>query len=164
MTLRYAGVTREMLRNVWSSASPVNTPASKPAIYDSRSILAFSIGNPSEAFGEPYRIFDKTRRIARLPGPPYLFLDRITEVQGEPFKLTAGSSAEAQYDVPPNEWYFGVNRQGDMARKASEEQELAHRGIHDVIGIALCFAALLIAVALLSYEPHECQVVFQRFV
>jgi len=42
-----------------------------------------------------------------------------------------------------------------MARKASEEQELAHRGIHDVIGIALCFAALLIAVALLSYEPHD---------
>jgi acyl transferase domain-containing protein/3-hydroxymyristoyl/3-hydroxydecanoyl-(acyl carrier protein) dehydratase len=86
----------------------------KAAIYDVERILAFAVGNPSDAFGAPYRVFDKDRRIARLPGPPYQFLDRITEVEGEPFKLVAGGVAEAQYDVPPDAWYFAEHRQGDM--------------------------------------------------
>lgn len=42
-----------------------------------------------------------------------------------------------------------------MARKASELPEPPHRGIHDVIGIALCFAAMLILVALLTYDPYD---------
>ena len=89
-------------------------PTIKAAVYDRERIVAFAVGNPSEAFGAPYRVFDRDRRIARLPGPPYQFLDRITEVQGEPFKLVPGGSAEAQYDVPPDAWYFAENRQGDM--------------------------------------------------
>jgi 3-hydroxymyristoyl/3-hydroxydecanoyl-(acyl carrier protein) dehydratase len=59
-------------------------------------------------------VFDEQRRIARLPGPPYQFLDRITHVTGEPFKLEAGGVAVAEYDVPPDAWYFAANRQGDM--------------------------------------------------
>ena len=111
MSLRYSGVTREALRATWT-AKPA--PGVKAAVYDQDRILAFAVGNPSEAFGAPYRVFDKDRRIARLPGPPYQFLDRITEVQGEPFKMVPGGSAEAQYDVPPDAWYFAENRQGDM--------------------------------------------------
>ncbi|MBA2227405.1 beta-ketoacyl synthase N-terminal-like domain-containing protein [Thermogemmata fonticola] len=82
--------------------------ASEPLrlLYDSRHILAFSNGKPSEAFGEPYRIFDHERVIARLPGPPYQFLDGITAVEGQPFVLQAGASCEAVYDVPPSAWYF----------------------------------------------------------
>jgi 3-oxoacyl-(acyl-carrier-protein) synthase/3-hydroxymyristoyl/3-hydroxydecanoyl-(acyl carrier protein) dehydratase len=75
-------------------------------LYDSRHILAFSNGKPSEAFGEPYRIFDSDRIIARLPGPPYQFLDGITAVEGKPFVLQAGASCQAIYDVPPSAWYF----------------------------------------------------------
>ncbi len=124
MNLRYSGVTRAVLRATWDemevksidcaarSVPPV--PGAKAAIYDRDRILAFAVGNPSAAFGAPYRVFDKDRRIARLPGPPYQFLDRITEVQGEPFKMVAGGTAEAQYDVPPDAWYFAENRQGDM--------------------------------------------------
>lgn len=124
MSLRYSGVTRETLRAIWTAGAlqpkdrPARTatpvPGVKAAIYDRDRILAFAVGNPSAAFGAPYRIFDKDRRIARLPGPPYQFLDRITEVQGEPFKMVPGSTAEAQYDVPPDAWYFAENRQGDM--------------------------------------------------
>src|SRR5581483_6224814 len=84
--------------------------AKKPALYDSARILAFSNGNPSEAFGEPYRVFDRDRVIARLPGPPFQFLDRVTAVRGEPFVLKAGAACEAQYDVPPDAWYFAENR------------------------------------------------------
>ena len=124
MNLRYSGVTRATLRAIWTASAldsidcPARTlpptPDAKAAIYDRDRILAFAVGNPSAAFGAPYRVFDKDRRIARLPGPPYQFLDRITEVQGEPFKMVAGGMAEAQYDVPPDAWYFAENRQGDM--------------------------------------------------
>lgn len=124
MNLRYAGTTRAALRAIWQerssasiSTSPVlhrPAPGAKAAIYDFDRILAFAVGKPSDAFGAPYHVFDHERRIARLPGPPYQFLDRITEVQGEAFKMVAGGLAEAQYDVPPDAWYFGDNRQGDM--------------------------------------------------
>src|SRR6185436_19498141 len=77
-------------------------------------ILAFATGKPSEAFGEPYRIFDAGRVIARLPGPPYQFLDRVTGIRAEPWKIAPGAECEAQYDVPPDAWYFADNRQGEM--------------------------------------------------
>ena len=113
MSLRCSGASREGLRRLWSaSRAPVSFV--KPALYDTARILAFAVGNPSEAFGAPYRVFDQERRIARLPGPPFQFMDRVTEVSGEPFKMTAGGSAEAQYDIPPDAWYFGDNRQNDM--------------------------------------------------
>jgi 3-hydroxymyristoyl/3-hydroxydecanoyl-(acyl carrier protein) dehydratase len=83
-------------------------------LYDSSRILAFSNGNPSEAFGEPYKVFDSERVIARLPGPPFQFLDRITAVTGEPFVLKAGAGCEAQYDVPRDAWYFAANRCENM--------------------------------------------------
>ena len=52
--------------------------------------------------------------IARLPAPPYSFLDRVTEIQAEPWVMAAGASALGEYDVPPGEWYFGSNRQASM--------------------------------------------------
>ena len=76
MSLRYAGATREMLQSRCGQRQ--QRPARKPPIFDTDRILAFAIGKPSEAFGEPYRIFDEGRVIARLPGPPYQFLDRVT--------------------------------------------------------------------------------------
>ncbi|HVK17058.1 MAG TPA: hypothetical protein VM533_08915, partial [Fimbriiglobus sp.] len=134
MTLRMMGLSREKVERIWegeapaeprsqpggqpgsAGASPSRQPAygSKPALYDSAKILAYSNGNPSEAFGEPYRVFDRDRVIARLPGPPYQFLDRVTAVTGEPFVLKAGASCETQYDVPPDAWYFNANRSAKM--------------------------------------------------
>ncbi|MBI3372079.1 MAG: type I polyketide synthase [Betaproteobacteria bacterium] len=111
MSLRCAGATMETFRALWSAAG---TPADKPAIFDRDRILAFAVGKPSDAFGEPYRIFDRDRVIARLPGPPYQFLDRITEIRAEPWKIVPGGECAAQYDVPPDAWYFADNRQGDM--------------------------------------------------
>lgn len=122
MSLRLSGMTREKLEAIWGLYSPPGrdhgpgTPHyyRKPAIYDHNSILAFSNGKPSEAFGDRYNIFDAERVIARLPGPPYQFLDRITEVQGEPWIMAAPKSAEAQYDVPRDAWYFAANRHHNM--------------------------------------------------
>jgi len=88
----------------------------KPAIYTKKQILAYSNGNPSEGFGDRYRIFDAGmgRKIARLPGPPFQFMDRVTAVRGEPWQMTAGAHAEAQYDIPTDAWYFGADRQPRM--------------------------------------------------
>ena len=111
MSLRCAGATKETFRALWAA---VQAPGTKTAIFDNDRILAFAVGKPSEAFGEPYRIFDTGRVIARLPGPPYQFLDRITGIRAEPWKILPGGECEAQYDVPPDAWYFADNRQDDM--------------------------------------------------
>ena len=115
MSLQLDGVDRETLERTWTS-SAVSTDGSgrKPAIFDTDRITAFAIGKPSEAFGEAYEVFDQERIIARLPGPPYQFLDRITEIDAEAWKLEAGGVIEAQYDVPRDGWYFDADNQNTM--------------------------------------------------
>uniref|UniRef100_A0A7C4LMY9 Acyltransferase domain-containing protein n=1 Tax=Schlesneria paludicola TaxID=360056 RepID=A0A7C4LMY9_9PLAN len=89
--------------------------ARRPPLFDTDRITAFAIGKPSEAFGDRYRIFDAERKIARLPGPPFQFLDRITAIEHcEPWVLQAGGVIAAEYDVPPDAWYFAANRQRRM--------------------------------------------------
>ncbi|HTU19199.1 MAG TPA: beta-ketoacyl synthase N-terminal-like domain-containing protein [Gemmataceae bacterium] len=83
-------------------------------LFDKRHILAFAAGKPSDAFGEPYRVFDEGRFVARLPGPPFSFLDRITRIEAEQYKMIAGGAIEAQYDVPADAWYFAAERQPVM--------------------------------------------------
>jgi PfaB family protein len=119
MSARLSGTDREKLYALWHRrdvACNVSTAidAGKPAIYTKEQILAYSNGNPSEGFGAPYRIFDRERKIARLPGPPFQFMDRVTAVRGEPWQMVAGAMAEAQYDVPADAWYFGAERQQRM--------------------------------------------------
>ena len=125
MSLRLTGATREQVEALWAgpsvapnakaSASTGEPPVQfRPAIYDYDRILAFSNGKPSEAFGEPYRVFDQERKIARLPRPPFQFLDRIVEVQGQPFVMEAGAKCVAQVQVTPEQWYFAANRQAEI--------------------------------------------------
>ena len=116
MSLRMTGLSHETLKETWSREERPRTDVrgEKPAVYDTASILAYSNGNPSEAFGEPYRVFDRDRVLARLPGPPYQFLDRVTAVTGEPFVLKAGAACETEYFVPADEWFFDENRCGRM--------------------------------------------------
>ncbi len=113
MSLQLTGLTRENLEALWAN---IEKPAALPAkpLYDREKILAFSTGKPSEAFGEPYKIFDEGRAIARLPRPPFQFLDRVVETKGEPWVMQAGAEAVAEYDVPAREWYFDADRQGAM--------------------------------------------------
>ena len=46
----------------------------------SASLLACAWGRPSQAFGALGRPFDGPRHIARLPGPPYHFMSRVTRI------------------------------------------------------------------------------------
>jgi 3-hydroxymyristoyl/3-hydroxydecanoyl-(acyl carrier protein) dehydratase/malonyl CoA-acyl carrier protein transacylase len=86
----------------------------KPALYDRDRILAFAVGKPSEAFGEPYRVFDQERLIARLPGPPYSFMDRVVAVEPRAWVLKPDGWIEAEYDLRPKAWYFKADRSGSM--------------------------------------------------
>lgn len=132
MSLQVTGVTRADVEAEWQVQSAPSTQTSKqdsnldpdtlprPAVdgFDTSRILAYAIGKPSEGFGEPYRIFDNDRIIARLPGPPYMFVDRIVELKNcRPFQLEAGGIVTAQYDVPASgegAWYFDADRQRTM--------------------------------------------------
>ena len=107
MSVRLSGLAREDVEALWH-------PREKTVLYDQASILAFATGKPSDAFGECYLPFDGDRAIARLPGPPYAFMDRVVETVGPPWVLQADSAATAEYDVPTDAWYFEANRQADM--------------------------------------------------
>ncbi|MFO7831700.1 MAG: type I polyketide synthase, partial [Desulfuromonadaceae bacterium] len=126
MTIQLSGLNRQAMEARWrspeSDAGAANVVQKdegeagekKAPLYNYADILAFSNGNPSEAFGEPYRIFDTERRIARLPRPPFQFLDRITAIDATQWKMVAGGTVEAQYDVPPDAWYFAQERSHNM--------------------------------------------------
>ena len=116
MSVRLTGTTKEKLVALWSRTEQHAPPALpldlfKPAVYTKEQIRAYSNGDPSEGFGEPYRIFDQARKIARLPGPPFQFMDRITAVSGEPWRMKEGARVEAQYLIPTDAWYFAADRQ-----------------------------------------------------
>ena len=125
MSVRLTGTNRESLLALWKGNRGVDGPAAqndhktasydrKPPLYTKDQILAYSNGNPSEGFGDRYRIFDTDRKIARLPGPPFQFMDRVTALRGEPWQMVAGAMAEAQYDIPADAWYFAADRQPRM--------------------------------------------------
>ena len=119
MSLKLTGLDKNYIDTIWGTGDSTLTQSgfdhSRPAIYDKESIMQFSNGKPSLAFGREYEVFDEKRRIARLPGPPYQFMDRVVEVDHPKFVLKKGGWIEAHYDVPPNEWYFDANRQDSMA-------------------------------------------------
>jgi acyl transferase domain-containing protein/3-hydroxymyristoyl/3-hydroxydecanoyl-(acyl carrier protein) dehydratase len=111
MCLRMSGLSREKLEATWrgrDAVSPVRS--SSDFQFNREHILAYAVGKPSDAFGAPYRPFDSDRIIARLPAPPFAFIDRITPTSGKPFVLEAGAACLGEYDVPPDAWYFAANR------------------------------------------------------
>jgi len=122
MSVKMTGVTREELVSFWStrkrtrkgpSATTMHAESS-PSLYTREQILAFAVGNPSDAFGDRYQPFDHDRFIARLPGPPYFFMDRIVSAEPDPWVLKPDGWIEAEYDVPPDAWYFRADRSGTM--------------------------------------------------
>jgi acyl transferase domain-containing protein/3-hydroxymyristoyl/3-hydroxydecanoyl-(acyl carrier protein) dehydratase len=122
MSVRLTGLTRETIADHWANrqrelpgmAHTATHAAGSPALFEKHHILAFAAGKPSDAFGERYRIFDSGRFVARLPRPPFSFIDRITHIEAEPFKMVAGGALSAQYDVPADAWYFESERQPIM--------------------------------------------------
>jgi PfaB family protein len=118
LSLQLSGTTGPELEALWESrrrlAPPAAPPQDRPVLFTRDQLLAFCVGNPSEAFGDPYRVFDQDRFIARLPGPPYCFMDRITAAEPPPWELAPGGWIAAEVDIPPDAWYFRAERSGSM--------------------------------------------------
>ena len=121
--------TREEIEAIWKidsekgiteERSPAARKASPTAngndkgIFNREMLEEFAFGRPSRAFGEPYREFDGNRFIARLPKPPYLFMDRVVAVAPEPWVLKPDGWIEAELDIDPEDWFFRANRMPNM--------------------------------------------------
>lgn len=109
MSAQLRGATDAELRGRFGGAAPAR-------VYDKASLEAYAYGKPSEAFGDPYAVFDGPgRNIARLPGAPFQFMDRVPQVRGTPFVCEAGCDCVAEVDRPTWAWTLEENRQGDIA-------------------------------------------------
>ncbi|MCP3869912.1 MAG: hypothetical protein GY703_17830, partial [Gammaproteobacteria bacterium] len=90
MSMQMTGVDGEDIASFWDARRNIMTSkkdSPQEPLFTSEHILEFAVGCPSKAFGQPYEVFDRQRRIARLPGPPYCFIDRITAIQPKPWLL-----------------------------------------------------------------------------
>lgn len=91
-------------------AWPLDEVAAKPSTdipFDQESLMACALGRPSHAFGTHFERFDGAIKTPRLPAPPYHFISRVT-------RATKGGTgenptAEVEYDIPPDAWYFAEN-------------------------------------------------------
>ena len=106
MSLQMNGITREDIEDFWDRTTEESGRRGSPAVFERSHILEIAVGRPSKAFGERYKPFDRDRFIARLPGPPFMFIDRITRVEPEPWVVKPNGWIEAEYDVSPDAWYF----------------------------------------------------------
>ena len=88
---------------------PAHNARTPDHVYDPRSIAACAWGKPSDAFGEIFARFDGPELCPRLPGPPYLFMSRITNLDAEKADPVRGGTLEAEYQIPPAAWYFAEN-------------------------------------------------------
>lgn len=136
MTLHFAGYTKEKCDAVWAGKIQSETPV----LFGPAEIDAYAQGKPSEAFGEPYKIFDgEERKLARLPRAPYQFMDRVLSSTAEPFKMVAGGTLVGAYDVPPDAWYFKAENTNTMPFAILLEVALQPCGFFAAyVGSALC--------------------------
>ena len=102
MSLRYAGADGADIEARW-----------KRRTYDRAHVLEFAAGSPARAFGDRYDRFE-TERMARLPRPPFSFIDEIRPTAGRQWELAAGHAAHARYQVPADAWYFAAARSEPM--------------------------------------------------
>ena len=88
-------------------------------VYGRASLLACATGDPVAAFGPLYASLPPTRRVPRLPAPPYHFISRVTSVSDPPGGMQAGTVVETAYDIPSDAWYFAAHHaQRDAVMRA----------------------------------------------
>jgi len=81
-----------------------------PARLDDAAVMEFSVGSAAHAFGAPYAPYDAPgARCPRMPGPPYLTMTRVREVEGPAMEVAAPRTVVMDYEVHPDAWYFRPN-------------------------------------------------------
>lgn len=78
------------------------------------SLLACAWGRPTDGLGPMATPFLGPRRPPRLPGPPFHFMTRITNVTGPYQGMAVGSIVDFEYDVPREAWFYADNTDPTM--------------------------------------------------
>ena len=106
------------LRRRWApprlALSPLRVGPERESHGDQEALLECANGAPSRAFGAMYAPFDHQGRVPRLPQPPYHVMSRVTDVSTRPGVRQTGARIRAEYDIPPDAWYFADNCSGTM--------------------------------------------------
>ena len=108
MSLQHTGINSSQLKTIWHNQKTTPPPS---IVCSNEQILQFAEGDPARCFGTRYADFSHRRRVARLPRPPYKFLDRITTATPQPASFTAEASCTAAYDLPPDLPFYNPNKQ-----------------------------------------------------
>ncbi len=145
MSMQVSGLDREKIDAFWKRGgsaatrpSPVagrdetgrkETPRAavgetRKPVFTREQILAFTSGRPSETFGPRFAPFDESRFLARLPRPPYSFIDRVVRADPPPQVMAPGGWVEAEFEVRPDAWYFAANRSASMPLAVLQEAAL----------------------------------------
>jgi 3-hydroxymyristoyl/3-hydroxydecanoyl-(acyl carrier protein) dehydratase len=109
MSMQMNGVTRQDIESIWQEKQ-ISDDYLDPKIFDRERLREFCRGKPSKAFGDRYTAFDRERFIARLPAPPYAFIDQVSSIEPPPWVLKPDGWIEAEFNVNPEAWYFKANR------------------------------------------------------
>ena len=86
----------DKIRNPFKTIIKKQTP--KPCIWDYDDIIEITNGAPSKVWGEKYAALDRLKRRARLPLPPFMFVDRVIEIDAE-FGNFRPSSINVEYKI-----------------------------------------------------------------
>jgi 3-hydroxymyristoyl/3-hydroxydecanoyl-(acyl carrier protein) dehydratase len=85
--------------------APQPVPHRPDALFHEEDILEFANGSIAAVFGEEYAEIDTFSRRVRLPGPPYLFISRVTKLDARRGEF-GPCSIQTEYDVPHGAWYI----------------------------------------------------------
>ena len=127
LNLRLRGSSAARLRRVWGRREAAGRPSAEadPRTYNKARLLALAEGRPSEALGPAFARFDDGAFLARLPRPPYDFIDQATVVKGRRYAIEPGSEVLARYVVEAEGWLLGEAGGGRPALPYAVLNEIA---------------------------------------
>jgi 3-hydroxymyristoyl/3-hydroxydecanoyl-(acyl carrier protein) dehydratase len=115
---RHGGSTAAVARN---GGGNIETGS----LYRKADIEAFATGEPISAlFGNGFAAMDDGRFVARLPAPPFLFLDRVQTGESPGLGPRTGAIVTAEHDIDPGAWYFEAGGCGIMPYAVLQETAL----------------------------------------
>jgi acyl transferase domain-containing protein/3-hydroxymyristoyl/3-hydroxydecanoyl-(acyl carrier protein) dehydratase len=114
-TQRTALAVLNRMRMVSGDPPPANaaavalpTPVEEPrggTVFDRAELEHLATGPISTLFGPQFQPQDAYPRQTRLPAPPMLLVDRVTEIKAQPGSMGVGS-IRTETDVPLDAWYL----------------------------------------------------------
>lgn len=110
---------RAQLQNVVPSAVITTPKRSTPqtvalryephaALFDTEQIDQFARGSIAACFGPEFALYEH-QRAPRIPNTDLMLFSRIVEINATRLVTQTGSSMVAEYDVPPDAWFYRDN-------------------------------------------------------